>query len=57
VRFPLRIYRVARADKPSFIRFSATGWVEIPEKSKDRVWKQWGIEKTTMLVSELERPD
>jgi 2,4-dienoyl-CoA reductase-like NADH-dependent reductase (Old Yellow Enzyme family) len=55
-RFPLSVFRAVRAawaDKPFFVRFSATDWAPGPEKGDDGLWRQWGIEQTTLLVGEL----
>jgi len=41
------------ADKPLFVRISATDWAEGPEKGDDGEWKQWGIEQSKVFVGEL----
>ncbi|TFY68808.1 hypothetical protein EVG20_g3410 [Dentipellis fragilis] len=56
LRFPLRLIRACRdawADKPLFVRISATDWAEGPERGEDGVWKQWGLEQSKVLVREL----
>jgi 2,4-dienoyl-CoA reductase-like NADH-dependent reductase (Old Yellow Enzyme family) len=45
--------REAWADKPLFVRISATDWAEGPEKDDQGIWKQWGIEQSTILVGKL----
>ncbi|KAH0838004.1 NADH:flavin oxidoreductase 2 [Lanmaoa asiatica] len=56
MRFPLRLIKRVReawADKPLFVRISATDWAEGPEKGDDGEWKQWGIEQSKLFVGEL----
>ena len=56
MRFPLRLVKRVReswADKPLFVRISATDWAEGPEKGSDGEWKQWGIEQSKVFVGEL----
>ncbi|KAF9225430.1 FMN-linked oxidoreductase [Gyrodon lividus] len=56
MRFPLRLIKRVRetwADKPLFVRISATDWVEGPEQGEDGEWKQWGIEQSKIFVGEL----
>ena len=56
MRFPLHLLnriREAWADKPLFVRISATDWAEGPEKGDDGEWKQWGIEQSKAFVGEL----
>ncbi|KDQ63292.1 hypothetical protein JAAARDRAFT_29310 [Jaapia argillacea MUCL 33604] len=58
LRFPLRAAARVRsvwADKPLFVRISATDWAEGPEKGEDGVWKQWGIEQSKVFVGECEK--
>ena len=57
VRFPLSVAARVRAvwDKPLFYRISATDWAEGPERDAEGVWKQWGIEQSTLLVEELKK--
>lgn len=35
------------------MRISATDWAEGPEKDEQGIWKQWGIEQSTILVGKL----
>ncbi|KAF9481664.1 putative NADH:flavin oxidoreductase 1 [Pholiota conissans] len=56
LRFFLRIIKRVReawAGKPLFVRISAADWAEGPEKDDNGVWKQWGIEQSTILVGKL----
>lgn len=56
MRFPLRLVKRVReawADKPLFVRISATDWAEGAEKGDDGEWKQWGIEQSKLFVGEL----
>ncbi|KAI0697546.1 FMN-linked oxidoreductase [Cytidiella melzeri] len=58
LRYPLRIIdsvRKAWADKPLFVRLSATDWAEFPEQDSDGQWKQWGIEQSKIFVGELKK--
>ncbi|PPQ63788.1 hypothetical protein CVT24_004330 [Panaeolus cyanescens] len=55
-RFLLNVSRRCREawpDKPLFVRISATDWAEGPEQV-DGVWKQWGIEQSSVLVGRLQ---
>jgi len=55
MRFPLRIISAVRKawpDKPLFVRISGTDWAEGPEQV-DGVWKQWGIEQSSIFAGEL----
>lgn len=56
MRFPLRLVKRVReawADKPLFVRISATDWAEGAEKGDDSEWKQWGIKQSKLFVGEL----
>lgn len=56
MRFFIRLVtrcREAWADKPLFVRISAAEWADGPEKDDEGVWKQWGIEQSTILVGKL----
>ncbi|KAF8589765.1 FMN-linked oxidoreductase [Ramaria rubella] len=55
-RLFLRITAAIRKawDKPLFVRISATDWAEGPEQV-DGVWKQWGVEQSSILVGELKK--
>jgi 2,4-dienoyl-CoA reductase-like NADH-dependent reductase (Old Yellow Enzyme family) len=56
MRFFLRLTKRCReawADKPLFVRISATDWAEGPEKDEQGIWKQWGIEQSMILVGKL----
>ncbi|KAF8846018.1 NADH:flavin oxidoreductase 2 [Paxillus ammoniavirescens] len=58
MRFPLRIIKSVRetwADKPLFVRISATDWAEGPELGENGEWKQWGIEQSKIFLGELKR--
>ncbi|KIJ66308.1 hypothetical protein HYDPIDRAFT_109302 [Hydnomerulius pinastri MD-312] len=58
MRLPLRITKLIReawADKPLFVRISATDWAEGPEQGEDGEWKQWGIEQSKILVGEMKK--
>ncbi|KAJ3516379.1 hypothetical protein NLJ89_g1169 [Agrocybe chaxingu] len=57
LRFLLRVVKRCRAawDKPLFVRISASDWAEFPEKDESGVWKQWGIEQSTILVGKLKQ--
>ncbi|KAF7793383.1 hypothetical protein EIP86_004495 [Pleurotus ostreatoroseus] len=58
LRHPLSIVsrlRKAWADKPLFVRISATEWHEGPEKGEDGEWRYWGIQQSKILVGELEK--
>ncbi|KIM47773.1 hypothetical protein M413DRAFT_439440 [Hebeloma cylindrosporum] len=56
LRFFLRLVKVCReawAEKPLFVRISASDWADGPEKDDEGRWKQWGIEQSTILVARL----
>ncbi|KAJ7636988.1 putative NADH:flavin oxidoreductase 1 [Roridomyces roridus] len=55
MRYPLRLLQRLRSvwDKPLFVRISAFDWVEGPEKADDGTYLQWGIEQSTIFVSEM----
>ncbi len=56
LRWFLRLVKRVReswADKPLFVRLSATDWAEGPEKDDTGIWKQWGIEQSTILTGKL----
>ncbi len=56
MRHPLSLVarmRKAWADKPFFVRISATEWAEGPEKDADGAWRYWGLEQSKILVGEL----
>ncbi|CAA7265935.1 unnamed protein product [Cyclocybe aegerita] len=55
LRFLLRVVKRCRAacDRPLFVRISASDWAEFPEKDESGVWKQWGIEQSSILVGKL----
>ena len=59
-RWPLHLTRLVRkawADKPLFVRLSASDWAQElgPERSADGKWNWWGIEQSKLLVGELEK--
>jgi len=57
-RFLLRVVKAVRAawaERPLFVRLSATDWAEGPEKDADGKWLQWGIEQTILLAGELKK--
>ncbi|KAI0094297.1 FMN-linked oxidoreductase [Irpex rosettiformis] len=57
LRYPLKIVgrvRKAWADKPLFVRISATEWAEFPEHEHGE-WKQWGIKQSKIYVGELKK--
>lgn len=56
LRWFLRLVKRVReswVDKPLFVRLSATDWAEGPEKDDTGIWKQWGIEQSTILTGKL----
>ncbi|KAF8807812.1 NADH:flavin oxidoreductase/NADH oxidase [Phlegmacium glaucopus] len=56
LRFPLRLIRACReawSEKPLFVRISASDWADGPEKDEQGIWKQWGIDQSTVLVGKL----
>ncbi|EGO05331.1 hypothetical protein SERLA73DRAFT_174441 [Serpula lacrymans var. lacrymans S7.3] len=58
LRFPLRVIERAReawAEKPLFVRISATDWAEGPEMDDSGNWRQWGIEQSKVFVGEMEK--
>lgn len=60
MRWPLKVASICRkewADKPLFVRISASDWAEDlgPEKGEDGKWKWWGIEQSKVFVSEMEK--
>ncbi|KAJ7225282.1 hypothetical protein GGX14DRAFT_539446 [Mycena pura] len=58
LRFPMRILQRVRevwADKPLFVRISATDWKEGPEKTDDGTWMQWGIEQSIIWAEQMLR--
>jgi len=58
LRFPTRILQRVRevwADKPLFVRISATDWKEGPEKGDDGTWLQWGVEQSIVWAGEMLR--
>ncbi|KAI5114809.1 hypothetical protein M0805_002240, partial [Coniferiporia weirii] len=60
MRWPLKVASICRkewADKPLFIRISASDWAEdiSPEKGTDGKWEWWGIEQSKIFVSELDK--
>lgn len=62
LRWPLRLTSLVRkawADKPLFVRISASDWAQElgPEKSADGKWNWWGIEQSVILAGELEKLD
>lgn len=57
LRFPLRLIKSCREawpEKPLFVRISATDWAEGPEKDEQGIWKQWGIDQSTIFVGKLQ---
>jgi 2,4-dienoyl-CoA reductase-like NADH-dependent reductase (Old Yellow Enzyme family) len=57
-RFLLRVVKAVRAawaERPLFVRLSATDWASGPEKDADGKWLQWGIEQTVLLAGELKK--
>jgi 2,4-dienoyl-CoA reductase-like NADH-dependent reductase (Old Yellow Enzyme family) len=59
IRLSLEIAQIVReewpVEKPLFYRVSATDWAEGPEKDDSGKWKQWGIEQTIKLATELQK--
>lgn len=60
LRWPLRVAKLCReawADKPLFVRISASDWADElgPEKGADGLWKWWGVEQSKTFVGELEK--
>jgi len=55
LRYPLRVIKAIREvwSKPLFVRISASDWAEGPEKDEAGVWKQWGIEQSTIFTGEM----
>ena len=56
MRFPLQVVervRKAWADKPLFVRISATDWAEGPEKGEGDEWRYWGLEQSKIFVGDL----
>ncbi|PPQ71462.1 hypothetical protein CVT26_011241 [Gymnopilus dilepis] len=56
LRYFLRVVKSCRRawpDKPLFVRISATDWAEGPERDDQGIWRQWGIEQSTVLVGKL----
>lgn len=56
IRFPLSVIggvRKAWANKPLFVRISATDWAEGSEQDADGKWKHWGIEQSKTFVGKL----
>ncbi|KAH8119859.1 FMN-linked oxidoreductase [Phellopilus nigrolimitatus] len=58
--WPLKVVALCRkvwADKPLFVRISASDWAEDlgPEKGADGKWKWWGIEQSKIFVKELKK--
>ncbi|KAF7351864.1 putative NADPH dehydrogenase C23G7.10c [Mycena venus] len=56
LRFPTQILQRVRevwADKPLFVRISATDWAEGPEKSEDGAWLQWGVEQCNIWLAKM----
>ncbi|KAF8973660.1 putative NADH:flavin oxidoreductase 2 [Flammula alnicola] len=56
LRFFLRLVKRCREawpDKPLCVRISANDWAESPEKDDHGIWKQWGLEQSTVLVGRL----
>ena len=41
------------ADKPLFVRISATEWDERGEKDQDGNWSSWGLEQSQILTKHL----
>lgn len=57
-RFFLRVVKAIRAvwaEKPLFVRISASDWAEGPEKDSAGKWLQWGIEQSILLTGELKK--
>ncbi|KAL1702722.1 hypothetical protein EV121DRAFT_261744 [Schizophyllum commune] len=58
LRYPLRIAKACReawADKPLFVRVTATDWAAGPEKDESGKWLQWGPEQTAIYAGELKK--
>lgn len=56
LRYFLRLVKRCRdawPSKPLFVRISASDWADCPEKDESGIWKQWGIEQSTILVGKL----
>ncbi|TFK77324.1 NADH:flavin oxidoreductase 2 [Pluteus cervinus] len=56
LRFPLELIEACRrawADKPLFVRISASDWAEGPEQDEHGQWRQWGIEQSKIFVGKL----
>ncbi|KAH9486525.1 Putative NADPH dehydrogenase C23G7.10c [Psilocybe cubensis] len=56
MRFFIRLVarcREAWVGKPLFVRISAAEWADGPERTDEGVWRQWGIEQSTILVGKL----
>ena len=51
----VKAIRALWAEKPLFVRLSASDWAEGPEKDSDGKWLQWGIEQSILLVGELKK--
>jgi 2,4-dienoyl-CoA reductase-like NADH-dependent reductase (Old Yellow Enzyme family) len=57
LRYPLRLIKACREawlTKPLFVRISASDRAEWPEKDEAGIWRQWGIEQSTILVGKLQ---
>lgn len=60
LRFPLRVIdrvRKAWANKPLFVRISASDWAEGPEQGDNGQWRYWGLEQSKIYVGEMQKLD
>lgn len=56
LRYPLQLVEAVRkawADKPLFVRISATDWAEGPEKGENGKWRYWGLEQSKIFVGKM----
>lgn len=59
MRLVLEVSKITRdiwpADKPVFVRISASEWDAEGEKDAQGNWRSWGIEQSIILVKELKK--
>lgn len=59
MRLVLEVAQITRdiwpADKPVFVRISASEWDARGEKDEQGNWQSWGIEQSILLVKELKK--
>jgi len=58
MRFPLRVIKRIRQvwlDKPLFVRIIGTEWADGEEKDKNGLWRNWGIEQSTIFAGEMKK--